>query len=89
MVYLTQDVSHAKNLEVKTISLSDSAYQRLHSWKEGATFSEVIERMIPPKGTLLGAMAAAAALPEMPEEGFDEMESLLRAARQPLGQPWS
>ena len=44
---------------MKTISLTESAYQRLASWKDGRTFSEVIERMIPPKGTIEAAFEAA------------------------------
>jgi len=74
---------------MKTISLSESAYQRLHSWKEGATFSEVIEKMIPPKGTLTAALKAASSLPELDEKGFQELEGLLKANRQELPPPWN
>jgi predicted CopG family antitoxin len=43
---------------MKTISLTESAYQRLASYKEGRTFSQVIERMIPLKGTIEAAFEA-------------------------------
>lgn len=76
-------------LYMKTISLSESAYSRLLSWKDGATFSEVIERMVPPKGTLQAALKAAKALPALPEKGFDELERVVQAARKPLPAAWS
>ena len=59
---------------MKTISLTESAYQRLASWKEGRTFSEVIEGMIPPKGTIQAAFEAAVKLPELSGEDFDDLE---------------
>jgi len=74
---------------MKTISLSESAYSRLLSWKDGATFSEVIEKLIPPKGTLQAALKAAKALPVLPEKGFDELEQVVQATRNPLPAAWS
>ena len=46
---------------MKTIAVSEKAYTRLASWKTGRddTFSAVIERLIPPKGTLDAALEAA------------------------------
>jgi predicted CopG family antitoxin len=74
---------------MKTISLSETAYSRLLSWKEGGTFSEVIEKLIPPKGTLQAAMNAAKALPVLPERGFDELEQVVQATRKPLPAVWN
>jgi len=39
---------------MKTITISENSYSRLKSWKKGGrdSFSKVIERMIPEKGTL-------------------------------------
>jgi len=74
---------------MKTISLTESAYQRLASWKEGRTFSQVIERMIPPKGTIEAAFEAVGNLPELSAEGFDELEKAVNSARQPLPAAWS
>ena len=59
---------------MKTISLTDSAYQRLSSWKEGCTFSEVVERMVPAKGTMASALAAAESMPNLSDKGFDALE---------------
>ena len=74
---------------MKTISLTESAYQRLASWKEGRTFSQVIERMIPPKGTIEAAFEAGGNLPELSARDFDELENAVNAARQPLPTAWS
>jgi hypothetical protein len=74
---------------MKTISLSETAYQRLLSWKDGSTFSEVIERLIPPKGTLGAALKASQILPQLSETGFDELEQSVNATRKPLPPVWS
>jgi predicted CopG family antitoxin len=74
---------------MKTISLSETAYQRLLAWKEGTTFSEVIERMIPPKGTLTAALEASQVLPSLSESGFGELEQSILATRKTLPPSWS
>ena len=74
---------------MKTISLTESAYHRLASWKDGRTFSEVIERMIPPKGTIEAAFEAVGNLPDLSVKDFDELEKAVDAARQPLPAAWS
>lgn len=74
---------------MKTISLSEVAYQRLLSWKDGATFSEVIEKLIPPKGTLQAALKASQTLPNLSEAGFDELEQSVNATRKQLPPAWS
>jgi len=74
---------------MKTISLSEVAYQRLLAWKSGDTFSEVIEKMIPPKGTLKAAMKAAQSLPKLSEEDFKALEEVVNATRKPLPPAWS
>jgi len=74
---------------MKTISLSESAYQRLLSWKEGDTFSEVIEKLIPPKGTLQAALKASRILPKLSEAGFQELEQSVNATRKQLPPVWS
>lgn len=70
---------------MKSISLTESAYQRLASYKEGRTFSQVIERMIPLKGTI----EAVGNLPDLSAKDFDELEKAVNAARQPLPAAWS
>jgi predicted CopG family antitoxin len=74
---------------MKTISLSEVAYQRLLSWKDGSTFSEVIEKLIPPKGTLQAALKASQALPKLSDAGFDELEQSVNATRKKLPPVWS
>jgi len=74
---------------MKTISLSESAYQRLLSWKEGDTFSEVIEKLIPPKGTFQAALEASRILPKLSEAGFQELEQSVNATRKPFPPVWS
>ncbi len=74
---------------MKTISLSETAYQRLASWKDGRTFSEVIERMIPPKGTIQAALDAAFELPEMADKDFDDLEKALNSNRGSIPAAWS
>ena len=75
---------------MKTIAVSEKAYTRLASWKNGRadTFSAVIERLIPPKGTLAAALEAAEALPDLPPRGFEAVERAINATRQKLRPSW-
>ncbi len=56
---------------MKRITLSETAYQRLRSWKESEedTFTSVVLRKIPPRGTM-GALANA----------FDQLPPLSEAS---------
>lgn len=74
---------------MKTISLSDVAYQRLMSWKNGNTFSELIEKMIPPKGTLQAAIQAAQSLPALSEDDFKALEEAVNVTRKQLPPAWN
>lgn len=74
---------------MKTISLTDSAYQRLASWKEGRTFSEVVEKMIPPKGTIEAAFEAAVRLPDLSVKDFEDLEKALSSGRQAIPAAWN
>ena len=75
---------------MKTIAVSERAYARLAAWKTGKqdTFSSVIERLIPPKGTMSAALEAAEALPDLPAKEFDALEEAVNASRQRLRRSW-
>jgi predicted CopG family antitoxin len=77
---------------MKTIALSDTAYDRLLSWKSSRkeSFSQVVERLIPPKGTLDAAFESARQnLPDLPGKELDAIESVVASNRQPLNPPWN
>jgi predicted CopG family antitoxin len=75
---------------MKTIAVSEKAYTRLASWKTGRddTFSAVIERLIPPKGTLDAALEAAESLPVLPSKEFESLENMVNATRKRLRASW-
>lgn len=75
---------------MKTIALSEKAYTRLASWKidRDDTFSAVIERLIPPKGTLRAALEAAGSLPDLPSSEQASLESAVNATRQKITPAW-
>ena len=61
---------------MKTITLTDEAYGRLSVWKESAkdSFSRIVERMVPARGSLKSVMAAWEALPPLSAKQFDAIE---------------
>jgi predicted CopG family antitoxin len=61
---------------LKTIPLIESAYQRLIAWKQNGTFSDVIERLVPARGSI-----AAALLPEIPDKEFANIEQSIKRTR--------
>ena len=75
---------------LKTIAVSEKAYTRLASWKNGRgdTFSAVIERLIPPKGTLAAALEAAESLPDLSSREFESLEAAVNGTRRKLSSSW-
>jgi predicted CopG family antitoxin len=75
---------------MKTIAVSEKAYARLAAWKSGQqdTFSAVIERVVPPKGTIGAALDAAKSLPELPGREFASLEKAVSATRKKLPASW-
>mgnify|MGYP001375907442 FL=1 len=75
---------------MKTIAVSETAYERLSIWKQGGkdTFSKVIERMVPQKGTFDAVLEAAGNLPDLSDEQVDSLESAVNEGRKTLGDPW-
>ncbi|MBT3374370.1 MAG: hypothetical protein HN742_17735 [Lentisphaerae bacterium] len=55
---------------MKTISLTEEAYQRLLMWKETPrdSFSRVVLRIVPPKYSGAAVLEAAQSLPPLTEE---------------------
>jgi predicted CopG family antitoxin len=54
---------------MKTITLSDSAYERLKAWKNGRdSFSAVVLRVVPKRGTFGDLDESFKALPLLSEE---------------------
>jgi len=72
---------------VKTITLSEDAYQRLAVWKEeGDSFSKVVLRYVPKKGTIGDLKQVASEWPALTEAQSRVMEETLKEANQPPAQ---
>ena len=54
---------------MKTITLNEAAYERLKAWKAGEdSFSKVVLRMVPKRGTFADLEDAFQALPKLSTE---------------------
>jgi predicted CopG family antitoxin len=54
---------------MKTITLSDAAYERLKAWKTGRdSFSQVVLRVVPKRGTFADLNESFKALPALSQE---------------------
>jgi predicted CopG family antitoxin len=64
------------HVSMKTITLSDEAYERLKDWKEGQqdSFSSVVLRLVPKRGTLADLLQNFAQLPPLTDEQVKIME---------------
>lgn len=55
---------HARSM--KTITLTDEAYERLKAWKDGSdSFSAVVLRVVPKRGTAADMRAAFQAMDQL------------------------
>ena len=70
---------------MKTITLTDDAYGRLLAWKdsEGDSFSKVVLRVVPKKGTLGQALEEAKNLPPLTPRQGRVMEETAAWGRSP------
>lgn len=70
---------------MKTITLTTEAYQRLKDWKEPAddSFSKVVLRLVPERGTLDQMVADIGQLPRLSREDSLVMEEAARWGREP------
>ena len=66
---------------MKTITLTEEAYERLVSWKTGSrdSFSKVIDRVVPKRGTMASVLEAARQLPALTAEKLNKVEQSARA----------
>jgi len=78
---------------MKTITLTEEAYQRLGAWKTSPrdSFSKVVERVVPARGTLGSVMAAWESLPPLSTRQFEAIEKGLRDLKDWSSQknPWT
>ena len=78
---------------MKTITLTEASYERLCTWKESPkdSFSKVIDRLVPARGSLRGVMAAWESLPPLSARQFEAIEHGLRDLKDWARQkdPWT
>jgi len=68
---------------MKTVTLSEGAYKRLSAWKVSPrdSFSKVIERVVPQRGTMSEALLKVQGLPPLSPDQFDQLEQAVRSDR--------
>ena len=73
---------------MKTITLTPEAYQRLKDWKEphGDSFSKVVLRVVPERGTLGQMAAEVGQLPRLTRKNAMVMEEAAQWGREPEAQ---
>jgi len=78
---------------MKTITLTDEAYQRLKDWKEvkGDSFSKVVLAVVPRRGTLEQMASEVGQLPDLSSEQARVMEQAAQWGRDPdkVEDPWT
>jgi predicted CopG family antitoxin len=78
---------------MKTITLTDDAYHRLVIWKRAGkdSFSNVVLRMVPNKGTFGQLLQDVQHLPPLSEKQAKVMEETVEWGRDPTHQrdPWT
>lgn len=62
---MTETTLSCYRVSMKTITLTTEAYERLSAWKVSPkdSFSRVVQRVVPARGTLASVQAAAESLP--------------------------
>ena len=78
---------------MKTITLTEEAYQRLKDWKQsrGDSFSKVVLAIVPRRGTLGQMQADMGQLPTLSSEQARVMEEATQWGRDPdkAEDPWT
>jgi predicted CopG family antitoxin len=71
---------------MKTITVTDEAYERLKAWKTGKdSFSQVVLRTVPKRGTFGDLNEAFRALPPLSEEQFRSVRETMELRDQGAG----
>ena len=69
---------------MKTITLNEAAYERLTAWKTGKdSFSQVVLRMVPKRGTFGDLEDAFRALPKLSAEHSRTIEETIASRGEP------
>jgi predicted CopG family antitoxin len=78
---------------MKTITLTDEAYQRLKDWKQspGESFSKVVLKLVPERGTLSQLLEDMGQLPTLSKESARVMEEAAQWGRESSSHrdPWT
>lgn len=78
---------------MKTITLTEEAYERLSAWKQSRkdSFSKVVNRVVPRRGDLGNALATLKSLPPLSPKQLGEIEKELQDLNDWSKQadPWS
>ncbi len=78
---------------MKTITLTEEAYQRLKDWKEGGkdSFSKVVLKVVPERGTLGQMLTEVQGLSALSKDSARVMEEAAAWGRQEEGHrdPWT
>ena len=76
---------------MKTITLDDTAYLRLKSWKQGHrdSFSSVVKRIVPEKGTVGAALKFCVEQHTNKLDGNDILEQSVSTPAQGDYDPWA
>lgn len=80
---------------MKTLTLTNEAYERLKDWKTASndSFSAVVLRMVPKRGTLAEMVEGFRQLPPLTEQQADTMAEVVARANEwdngaEVDQPW-
>jgi predicted CopG family antitoxin len=81
-IYTFHVFVYARNM--KTITLNEAAYERLKAWKTGEdSFSQVVLRMVPKRGTFGDLEDGFRALPKLSAEHFRTINETIASRGEP------
>ena len=81
-IYTSNVFVYTRNM--KTITLNEAAYERLKTWKTGEdSFSHVVLRMVPKRGTFGDLEDGFRALPKLSVEHFRTIDETIASRGEP------